>query len=314
VAADRLKLPRRTFISLALTAVGCGSSTTTAGPAADVPPAEPPKPKDAAQIAQTLVGGRVSGLIWVSRLRSHAVGRKLVALGPAQELLEGTSVDPLQDLERVFVTGPSASEGRMVLFGEHSIAEQRMPTVLADLVRKSEPPGQMLADQPFPAVRVQKKRFGGVVAFLPPNFVVAVPDDLVGGIQAFTKTGGLPDPVGPEAARLVAAEPSKTLRARGAPRIPDTIVAGDATVVLRSDGGATVSATGQSVSHEQAPKDARELTEAIDDATSVKLGILRVRAFRPVVFAPQGDRIVSKLELSKAEVDQLLGLAGSFLK
>ncbi len=309
-----LKLPRRSFLALGLAGLGCSSSISRGtGNVPETEQAPPPKPKDAAQIAQALVGGRVSGLVWVDRVRTHAVGRKLMALGPARELLDGTSVDPLQDLERIFVTGPSANESRVVFFGEHTIADARIPSVLADLVRKSEPPGQMLPDIPYPAVRVQKKRFSGVIAFVPPKFVVALPEDLLGGLGSFERTGGLPDPTGPEAARIVAMEPSKTLRARGAPRIPDSITAGDATIILNRDGGATVNAIGQSASAEQAPSDARELTESIDDATSVRLGPVRIRAFRQVVFAPQGDKVVSKVDLSKAEIDQLLGLVTRFL-
>ncbi len=303
---------RRTFLALTLGGLGCGAAARDT-PVAEGPAPEPPKPKDAAQIATALVGGKVSGLVWVDRVRPHAVGRKLLALGPAKELLEGTSVDPLQDLERVFVTGPSAHDARVVFFGEHSIAPARLDQVIRDLVAKSDPPGQVLADQPFPAVRVQKKRFSGVVAFLEPRFVVAVPEDLVGALGSFAKTGGLPDPAGPEAAHLTAIDPGRTLRARGAPRVPDTISHGNATVILNRDGGVTVDAVGQSASAEQAPDDARQLTKNIDNATSVNLGIVRIRAFRPVVFAPRGDQIVSKVDLSRAEVDQLLGLASTFL-
>lgn len=303
---------RRTFLALGSLGLGCGAATRDVadGQAA---PAEPPKAKNAHQIAQSLVGGKVSGLVFVDRVRGHAVGRKLLNLGPARELLEGTNVDPLQDLERVFLTGPSAHDARVVLFAEHTIAEQRLPLVVQDLVRKSEPPGQILPEHPFPAVRVQKKRFSGVVAFLPPRFVVAVPEDLVGQLGAFASTGGLPDPTGPEAAQIEALDPHRTLRARGAPRVPESISAAHAAIVLNRSGGVTVSAIGQSTGPEQAPKDARDLTEAVDDATSVKLGIVKIRAFRPVVFSPQGDKVVSKLDLSQTEVEQLLSLANAFL-
>ena len=167
---------RRVFLAFRALGLGCSASARDV-PAAEGPAAEPPRPKDAAQIAQRLVEGKVSGLVWVDRVRTHAVGRKLLGLGPARELLEGTSVDPLQDLERRFITGPSARDGRVVFFGEHTIADQRLPLVVQDLVRKSEPPGQLLPELPFPAVRVQKKRFSGLVAFLPPRFVIAVPED-----------------------------------------------------------------------------------------------------------------------------------------
>ncbi len=303
----------RALILLVAAALGCGGGPGS-GPAETAPQAEPPRPKDAAQLAVALVGGRVSGLVWVDRVRGHAVGPRLMALGPVRELLEGTSVDPLSDVERAFFASPSASERRVVFFGEHRLDEARIEAAMQDLVAKSEPRGQRLHDLPFPAVKVRKDEFGGVIAFLPPRYVVAVPEDLVGGLTTFARTGGLPDPTGPEAARLVALDPGRSLRARGAPRIPETLSSSEATVVLHPDGGATIHARGQSTDPTQADLDARSLTQAIDDKTSVKLGILTIRAFRPIVFRSSGADVVGQLDLSRAEVGQLLGLAGTFLR
>lgn len=294
-----------------LLALGCGSATTEV----ETPqgPVEPPKPRDAAQIAQGLIHGRVGALVYVDRVRFHSAAPKFLEIGPIREVLEGTSVDPLRDIERAFVCGPNASDKRAIVFAEHTVPEDRIPAVVQDMVRKSDPPGEVLVAGPEWRVRVQKRGYGGVVAFIPPKFVVIVPEDLEAGIDAFDGTGGLPDPTGPEAAKLFASQPSESLRARGVPPVPPSISHVTADVFVRSDGGVTIDAIGQSTA-EDAPRAAAELTRSIDDATSVGVGFIRIRAFRPMVFRPSGDQVVTHHELSAGEVDTILSLASSFVQ
>ncbi|NUP10148.1 MAG: hypothetical protein HOW73_29205 [Polyangiaceae bacterium] len=294
----------------------CGtSSTEVAAPEA----AEPARPKDAAQIAQNAIGGRVSALVHVDRVRRHPSASKFLEIGPIRELLAGSSFDPLRDVERVFVTGPSAADQRALVFAEHNVEPERIPLIVKEMVEKSEPRGEVLSAGPEWRVHVSKEGRGGVVAFLPSQsrdargYVVIVPEDLVAAIDAFENTGGLPGPTGEEAAKFFAEEPSATLRARGAPRIPPGVktLAGD--IFVRPDGGVIVDAVGQS-SAESAPQDAEDLTKSIDDATSVGIGIIRIRAFKPVVFKPSGDRIVTHHVLSPSEVDTILSVAASFVR
>lgn len=292
---------------------GCGGVTVPEGegpgPGAA---AEPQKPRDAARIAEQLVGGRVSGLVFVDRMREHPVGPRLLTLGPARELLAGTRVDPLKDLERVFVTGPSANEPRAIMFAEHKIEVIRIPSVIDDLVKKSDPPGEIITGTPYPTVRVSRKGRGGIVAFLPPSFVVVLPEDLAGSVSAFAQTGGLPLPEGIETARVFAADPSTTLRARGVPRIPESIGSIDALLTLRPDGGANLDAVGPSASAAQAADDAAYLTDAFERATSVTLGFVKIRVFRPIEFVPREEKVEAHVDLSRGEIEQLLGLADSF--
>jgi hypothetical protein len=258
------------------------------------------------------VGGQVGALVWIDRLRGHPVGPRLLSFGAARGILEGTSVDPLKDLERIFVTSPSVNDKRAVMFAEHNLTQDRIPGVMNDLVRKSDPPGQIVADAPFPMVKVQRKGRGGIVAFLPPNFVVAVPEDLAQSLGAFAETGGLPGPEGIEAALAIANNPSETLKARGAPDVPSTISTARALITLRPDGGASVDTDAQSASPQQADQDADALTEEIDRLTSVKLGFMTIRAFDKIVFKPKGDQVVSHTSLSRGQLDQILGLAETF--
>ncbi len=47
----------------------------------------------------------------------------------------------------------------------------------------------------------------------------------------------------------------------------------------------------------------------MDEATAVKISILKVRMFRPVAFRPDGDKVVAKRKLTRSELDNLLSLA-----
>lgn len=291
--------------------LGCGG----AAPEAQAPEAAaaPAKAKDAPLIAQSLVGGRLSALVFVDRVRGRPVAEQLLALGPVREVLAGSQLEPMRDLDRVFVTGPSAAEQRAVVFAEHNVPSDRIPELVSEMVAKSEPKGEVIEAGPHWKVRVERRGRKALVAFYEPNFVVVVPPDLADRVDAFAATGGLPGPTGEEAAKFAVAEPAASLRARGVPRIPESVSALGGDVFLPADGRVEVAVVGQSTP-ERAPSDARYLTDAIDDATSVSLGFVKVRAFRPVVFAPEGDRVTTRLQLSPDEVGQLLSLASTFIR
>lgn len=311
--ASRVKLARS--ISWLLTAAAlaaCGG----AEPAAEVPdsaPKEAPRPKDAPVIATQMIGGKMSALIFMERVRPHSAAQKALELGAVKEMLDGTGLDPLNDVKTAFVTGPSAASQRAVLFAEHTVPEDRITPLVQNVVRESMPPGEILRGPPNWKVRVHKKGHGGVFALLPPNYVVMVPDDLAEHVDDFALTGGLPGPIGEEAIHMFVEDPATTLRARGAPPIPPSITSIDAVAMLRGDGGVTVDAKGKS-SLEQAPDDARRLTRSIDDATSVGIGPFRIRAFKPIVFTAADEFVVSHIDLSSSEVDQILSLAGSLIR
>jgi hypothetical protein len=294
-------------------AAGCGSAPAGDGATPAVAsPVQPERPRDAAKIAVDLVGGKVNALVFVDRVRVHPVGPRLISLGPARALLAGTSVDPLRDLERVFVTAPSTSDRRAIMFAEHKLDDARIQQAMMDLVQKSDPPGAVVPGAPYPTVKVQRRGRGGLVSFIPPHFVVALPEEMMASLAAFATTGGLPGPEGVEAARFSALDPSTTLRGRGVPAIPPSISAVQGIATLRGDGGISVDAVGPSASPTQAADDADYLTDAIERATTVTLGFVKIRVIKPIEFVAKDDNVEAHVDMSRAEIEQLLGLAESF--
>jgi hypothetical protein len=84
-------------------------------------------------------------------------------------------------------------------------------------------------------------------------------------------------------------------------------------VWLASDGGLDVSAVGESTDPAQAIADASALSKSIDNATSINLGILRVRLFQQIVFHPEGQQVKSHVHLTPSEIDRLATLAEALI-
>lgn len=299
---------RGLLVAAVLTLQACGGE----GPAAVTPDAEESKPRNAEQIAVSLVQGRIVARIFVERLRDHPVGPKLLKLGPVPDLLEGSKLDPLRDIQRAVIVSNNAREERAIVFAEHSVPSDQIPALVAELADKSEPKGQVIGGAPNWTVKVSKKGREGVVCFVPPRFVVILPMDLQDKCDAFSETGGLVGPIADEAATIVVSQPADALRARRVPAVPPTVTELNAKVVLDKDGGATIDTVGQST-REAAAGDAAMMTKGLDEATSVNLGIIRIRAFGPVVFRPEEDKVKSTLKLTSAELDQILSLADSMI-
>ncbi|MFO0547830.1 MAG: hypothetical protein U0271_05555 [Polyangiaceae bacterium] len=271
------------------------------------------KKKDAALIAQNLIQGKASALVFVDRVRPHPVGQRLMALGLVKDALSGTNIEPLSELDRVFVTTPAVSEQRAIVFAEHHLTPEQITDRVQAMVAKSNPPGEVLTQGPEWTVHVQKRGRSGVVAFLEPNYLVVVPDEFADRISAFENTGGLPDPHGEEAAELFAVDPATTLAGRGIPAIPASLTNLGADIFLRPDGGMTVDAAGQATK-DSAGSTAASLTGMLDDAMSMDIGVTKLRAFPQIKFQPDGDKVVTHYELSADEVDRLITLGAGFIR
>lgn len=293
---------------LGLTAIGATTGCGRPQPVAAQAPK--PKPRNAIQLAIELSGARLTSMLRVDRLRGHALAPKLAELDDVRELLEGTGVDPLRDLERVFVASSGVHrDDKAVIVAEHKLAEEKLKAAMDALVARSQPPGAWMKESAVPAARVTLRGHARVIAAVAPSFVVVVPETLAGGLRRFEGTGGFPEQDGAAALVTDVKEPAVTLRVPRAPRIPETISTARITVELSSDGGADVKADALSASPEQAVEDARSLTEAIERATTVKVAFVRVRFFQAAPFRAEGDRVESRVHLSEGELHTLLRVA-----
>lgn len=269
------------------------------------------RPRDAAELAVRLVGGKVGVLVYAERVRGTSLAPKLAALEVWRTLLDGTGIDPQRDIDRAFATMPSATAHERVLVAQHSLSEARVRTAIDVLVAKSKPTGAWLDGIGVPAAFVTVRGERVVVALPTPTLIVVLPEARARDAMLFAGSGGFPEPEGAEAAIATAIDPAKTLRAPHVPAIPSTIGAGRAVVTLAGDGGADVSVDASSASAAQARVDAETLTRSVDEATTLRISILSVRVVQPVVFRAEGDHVRADIHLAPTDLDRLIGLASA---
>lgn len=315
----RPRLSLLVFSIIASLGLGCGGAPTSEAAAktpAEVvaPPPPAPKPRNAHLLAQAISGGKTSAILYVDRVRSHPAGAKIAALPAFRDLFDGTGVDPLRDLERAFVTATATNdESHVIAVGEHNFDAPRLEAAMAELFERSDPPGVWIDNLGVRAAKVTIKGRTRIVALPTDKLLVVLPEAHGPQAAGFVESGGLPDPTGPEALIAMALEPHKTVKVPRKVAIPETIQRGEARLVLEPSGGATLKADCVSTDPEQAKKDAAEMTERVESATTVKVSVVKMRVFKPIEFVAVGSNVTSTVELSKDEVERLLGLAAAFV-
>jgi hypothetical protein len=267
-----------------------------------------PKPRNAAELADAIVGAKLSSLVYFDRVRGHAIAGKLVALEDVRAIFEGTGVEPLRDVERAAIASTGIHEDdQVVVIAQHKLAEEQVRASLQVMVDRTEPKGAWL-ELGVPAARVTMRGHERVVAMVEPGFVAVLPPHLASQALRFAGTGGFPDPTGPEAAITHVKEPSVTLRAARGPEIPPTLSSARIGVVLQADGSADIAVQARSTDAAQAAQDAATMTEEVERATSIKISILRVRLFKPVPFRANAELVESDVHLTPGELELLFRL------
>jgi len=295
------------LFATATLALGCGGAAEQAAVAPEPPP---PKPRNAADVASSIVHAEVGALLYVDRLRGHPLSAKLTSLEVIRSYLEGTGIVPERDLERAFVAAPSANQANeTIVVAEHRLDNAQVHTVLDGMLASGRLQGEWITGASVPLARVSARGQTRALALIEPNFVVVLPEAHAPEVTRFVGTGGFPDPAGPEAVLASAREPARTLRGPRVPAWPPTISSAQAKVTLTTDGGADIALDAPSTDPTQAAADAEYVTRAVDAATSIKIAFMRVRVFKPIAFYAEGSEVKSRLHLTAGEIDTLFSAA-----
>jgi hypothetical protein len=293
-------------------ALGCGGGD--AQPAIVAPP-PPPKPRNAADIAWDIVHAQVGAMIYVDRIRGRPLAAKIQSLELLHQYLDGTGITLETDVERAFFASPATNRGsESVTVVEHRLANSRLKEDLDLMLSTHRLEGAWLEPAgSIPMARVTARGQTRIMALIDPNFLVFVPEAHAAEVGRFVGTGGFPDPTGPEAVVSRAIDPSRTVRGNRLPPIPATISSGVGSITLTDDGGADIALDGQSQSPEQAVADAAEVTRTVEEATTVKVAIIRLRVFKPVEFYAEGDHVKTKVHMTSGEIDSLFGALSAMM-
>ncbi len=293
-------------MALAPIAWSCKGSTAPAPPVE----APRPKPRNAHLIALQMVQGKLGTMVYVERLRGRPAAEKLARTAYFGDLLDGTGLDPMRDFDRVFVASTGITrDDRAVVIAQHKLSPDRLRSAVGVLIARSDPPGAWLDGMGLPAARVTIHGHTRVIGIVDDDYVAVVPEPLAGQARLWLGTGGFPEPQTSAAIVSVARDPSRTLRASRLPRIPQTVSSMRIELRCSEDGSVDASADAESVSEQQADKDAATMTEEVARATSVRVAIFRVHLFKPVAFRAEGRHVKSDVHLTPEDVDKLVGMA-----
>ncbi len=298
-------------LALAIAPLGCGAAPVAAP---EVAPEPPPKARNAATIAWDIVHAKVGALTYVERVRGRPIAAKIQSLDLVRPYLEGTGINPEQDLDRAFVAAPATDRAdEAIVVAQHHLSSDQIRLALQAMMASGRVTGEWIPGAPVPEARVTARGQTRILAVIEPDILVLLPEAHALEVGRFIGTGGFPEPEGPGAVFARAIDPANTVRAPRVPQVPATISSLQATITLGDDGGATIALEGPSASPEQAQADALALTRAVDDATSVRVAFIRVRVFKPIRFFAEAERVKADVRLTAGEIDTLLGAAAAFI-
>jgi len=296
------------LLLVALLVVGGCGSTPVADPAVVDEPA--PAPRNAHELARAVVGAKLTAIIHVDLVKGHPLAPKVAGLDLWGPVFDDTGIKPLEDVTTAFVAAANArDEQSVIVVAEHQIEPERLRKAMDTLVTRSGAKGAWLKDREIPAARVEVKGRQSVILAVTPTLFVVTSEAYAKAAEKLQHSGGLPLPEGPAAVVATADQPAASLDGPRVPPLPPTLSTARAEVTFGDRGSAVLDFEAQSTSPDQARADAEELTRTVDDATAVKISILKIRMFRPVAFRPDGDKVVAKRKLSRGELESLLGLA-----
>ena len=262
-----------------------------------------------AEVARTIVEGRVGALIYVDRARGHAVAKLPAAYDVVGALLDETGIDAIRDIDRAFITAPTSFAFDKVVVLSHSVSEQGVTSAMHRMVGRAGASGEVVGGLGFEAARVTLGGERRLVAAPEPGLIVMLPSRKVDAAHLFVGSGGFPDPQGDEVVVFFAFEPRVSLESFGLAVFPQSIVAAQATLSLDKVGGANLVLDAQSTTPLQAQSDALSLTRAVDAATSVDVLGVRLRTFQAVRFRAEGQHVRADIHLLPEEIDWLVAMA-----
>jgi hypothetical protein len=303
---------RRAFLAL-LGLSACGGAAPQ--PPAALPddlasPAPTATPRNSHQVAASVVSAKLTALIHVDRVRGHALAPQVANLDAWGPIFDGTGIEPLEDVDRAFVAAANVKDRKAVIaVAEHHVEAERIEKAIDTLVERSGENGKRLDGFDFSAARVKIKGRESIIMAVTPSLLVVTSEHYANAAKKLAETGGLPEPDATEAVLAEADQPYKTLKASRAPKIPSTITHAKATVTMKKDGSADLIVVADSSDAAQAKKDAAALTKAIDKATTVKISVIKIRAFAPVEFEAEGSQVVADRHVTKSELSTLIGFA-----
>jgi hypothetical protein len=182
-------------------------------------------------------------VMWFSAMRTHPLGAKvgeILSCNPQWRDFIGDTIDPIGDLEGVFLFGPRVVDSsKLTVAVQTRMDQSKVHAVMANLVRQSgRTAGWLDAGAGALAARIHADRADRIVVTHPTNMIYVTPEEGFAQIAAVREPMSLPAGEG-RALSLMMVTPWRPFRRIGW-NVPETVSEMRLDIVAAEDGGADV--------------------------------------------------------------------------
>lgn len=298
-------------------------SESDAGPA-DAGPAplkDPTLVAGVARVADPNANVRIT--LYNEKIRETPLGERvgplLRSLYQWRDFFGPTGVDPIRDIDQIYVVGPQLRDSsNVVAILRHHLPAARMHTAVDQLVRSDKLGGRWL-DASVPAASAHADGAERRFVLANAQTVIVTPPSAYDSALAGAKVMRLVASKGPEAAMIYLATPWRAFM--GLPvQVPQTIKWARVRITPTADGGATADIDAEDESPEAASNDAAYLTKAGNAMTQLSLGTIGSmfgisphRFVERIAFSADGKTIRGEVHITAAQLSDALDMAGAML-
>jgi hypothetical protein len=249
------------------------------------------------------------------------VGRLVSRLPQWASFFGPTSLDPIRDIERIYVAGPQFRvSADVVAVLEYAVPQATMRAAIDAIVAR--PPGGEWLDEKIPVARARADRAERIFVLPKGKTLLMVPPHLKDDAVAKASSMRLPAVKGKAAVVAFVSHPWRVLLGLHTPgEIPHSIASVSLSVEPRDDGGAIIHVEATDESEDSAKSNATLLTNAINVLTQRNVGALGSLLFggetlsliEPIDLHAQGKKIVGDAQVTKRELERMLAFAEGWL-
>lgn len=268
----------------------------------------------------------VNVLIDSRRLRQHALGPRigtlLASVHQWRDFFGPTGIDPVRDIDRIFITGPQLRDSSgVVAVIQHRIAQARLHAALDALVRR-DPEGAWL-DGGTTVAKARADRSDRYFVKVSPNLLVVTPESALKSARRLSPKNLVIESPAPEVVTAHVKTPWRVFI--GTPfSIPKSLRWAEAHVSPDPAGGAIVRIVAEDADPETAAATAqyieRSIREGLDFLASASSivslifgGKTTSKLVQTVEFRSEGSRVIGVLTFTEAQVVDLLERGGRML-
>lgn len=261
--------------------------------------------------------------LYTEKIRETPLGERigplLRSLYQWRDFFGPTGVDPIRDIDQIYVVGPQLRDSsNVVAILRHHLPASRMHTAVDQLVRADKLGGRWL-DAAVPVASAHADGSERRFVLANAQTVIVTPPSAYDSAVAAGKLIRLMPSKGPEVAMIYLATPWRAFM--GLPvQIPQTIKWARVRITPSADGGASAEIEAEDESPEAAKADAAYLSKAVNAVTQLSLGafgsmlgITPHRFIERVTFSAEGSTIRGEAHITAAQLTDALDMAGAML-